>query len=242
MTVLGGLGLLAVPVLIIIGLISFLRKTGTAKKWFKISGGVFASAVLILIFFNESSSDPVEEASIEVKAEDVEEEASEVEEPTISNSEIADSFEEDIKLITEERLTLSKESHEFILENHSLFPAKTETDIEKVKNTVDSSITAKHLNKNAQPYFQKLATFQGTVISVEEFPAEVSETISVTHVMDNEGQSYQIFMYKGTGDILEEDTVRFWGAPMGLSSFENVSGGFTNVQFFLGSHIEKVVE
>ncbi|WP_157723861.1 hypothetical protein [Domibacillus aminovorans] len=45
---------------------------------------------------------------------------------------------------------------------------------------------------------------------------------------------------KGTGDILQEDLVRFLRLPVGASSFENVSGGTTNVQNFVGSHIEKV--
>lgn len=262
MTVLGGLGLFAVPVLLIIALIAFFRKTGTASKWFKVSGGVFVAAILILIFFSEDSGVPVEEASTstEVKADEVEEgneepateetakaekDAKEKEEKQKAEegySKLADSFINDLKLITEEQLALSDESYTFIVENHSIFPALNNSDIEQAKSLADSSITAKHLNKNAQPYFQKIATFQGTVISVEESPAEVSETVSLTHVMDNEGQSYQVFMYKGTGEILEEDSVRFWGTPVGASSFENVSGGFTNVQVFLGSHVEKSLE
>ncbi|TWT03607.1 hypothetical protein [Planomicrobium sp. CPCC 101079] len=257
MTVLAGLGLFAVPILLIIGIVAVIRKTGTAKKWFKISGGVFVAAVIILIFFSNdnSSNTPVEEASTEVKAEETEssdeqqanqeeaEKQAEVEaakaKENEENAKYANSFVNDIALINEDSLTLSDESYDFIVKNHSLFPALNEADIAKAKEMADSSITAKHLNKNAQPYFQNIATFQGTVVSVEEAPAEVSETISLTHVLDNNMQSYQVFMYKGTGEILEEDTVRFWGVPVGPSSFENVSGGATNVQVFLGSHIEK---
>ena len=258
MIVLGGLGLLAVPILLIIGLIAVFRKTGTAKKWFKISGGVFVVAFIIMIVFSGDSDKPVEEASTEVKADEVEKEEISAEEKAVDaeekkakeaekkkakenkeHSKYADSFVNDIGIMTEERLALSDESYDFIVKNYSLFPALNDADVEKAKSTADSSISSKHLNKNAQPYFQKVATFAGTVISVEEAPAEVSETISLTHVIDNDGQSYQVFMYKGTGEILEDDTVRFWGVPVGLSSFENVSGGTTNVQVFLGSHIEK---
>ena len=85
-----------------------------------------------------------------------------------------------------------------------------------------------------------MATFQGSVISIEEVPLDNGETIAVTHVLDDEWNSYQVLLYKSTGDILEEDTVRFWGVPVGSSSFENVSGGATNVQNFYGAHIEKV--
>lgn len=237
MTVLGGFGLLAVPILLFIGLISFFRKTGTAKRWFKISGGVFVAAVIILIFFSGDPDGTVEEASTEVKADSVRE-TEEIQEPKEEKTKLADSFITDLELITEDHLILSDESYNFIVENPLIFPALNDENITLAKSLADSSITAKHLNKNSQPYYQKIATFQGTVISVEEAPAEVSETISLTHVIDNEGQSYQVFMYKGTGEILQEDTVRFWGTPVGSSSFENISGGFTNVQVFLGSHME----
>ena len=65
-------------------------------------------------------------------------------------------------------------------------------------------------------------------------------TLSVTHILDDNMDSYQVFLYKTTGDILEDNVVRFWGVPVGSSSFENVSGGTTNVQNFFGSHIEKI--
>src|SRR5690606_33030187 len=97
-----------------------------------------------------------------------------------------DSFITDLELITEDHLILSDESYNFIVENPLIFPALNDENITLAKSLADSSITAKHLNKNSQPYYQKIATFQGTVISVEEAPAEVSETISLTHVIDNE--------------------------------------------------------
>lgn len=276
MTVLGILGIFAVPILLIVGLVAVFRKTGKAKKWFKISGGVFVAAIIILIFFGEESEPvtPLEESSTEVQAEEVEvstenkaqedeekkaeetakkeaeeakkeaeeaeKEAEEAEKESIQHSIFADSFINDIGLFTDDRLSLSDLSYDFIVKNHSIFPAFNDADIIIAKELADSSITAKHLNKNAQPYFEKIATFEGEVISVEEAPAEVSDTISLTHIMDDNMQSYQVFMYKGTGDVLEDDRVRFWGVPVGASSFENVSGGSTNVQVFLGSHIEKV--
>lgn len=152
----------------------------------------------------------------------------------------AEALKVDLKLLTEDQLELAQESYDFIVANHKLFPAKADEDIAQVKEKADSSITSKHLNKNVQPYYGKIATFQGNVISVEEEPLDNGETISVTHVYDDAGQSYEVIMYKSTGDIFEEDNVRFWGAPVGLYSFENVSGGSTNAQAFFGSHIEKV--
>lgn len=162
-------------------------------------------------------------------------------EPEVSDeTKYAEGLKEDLKLLTEDQLELSQESYDFIVANYKFFPAKSKEDIAQVEENADSSITAKHLNKNAQPYFKKIATFQGSVISVEENPLENGETVSVTHVYDDAGQSYEVIMYKSTGDILEDDMVRFWGVPVGQYSFENVSGGSTNAQVFFGSHIEKV--
>lgn len=162
-------------------------------------------------------------------------------EPEIPQEAInAEGFKADLKALTEDQLELSQESYDFIVANNSLFPAKTKETIAEVKKKVDSSINAKQLNKNPQPYFKKIASFQGSVVTIQETPLDNGETVSVFHVLDDNMNSYQVLMYKTTGDILEEDVVRFWGAPVGASSFENVSGGTTNVQNFFGSHVEKV--
>ncbi|MFC3885518.1 hypothetical protein ACFOU2_19395 [Bacillus songklensis] len=188
-----------------------------------------------------ASSDKSEEKVEEQTEETTSTQSEEAAKPEVNeNAKYAEMFKITLPAVTEKTLELSQESYDFIVSNHTLFPAKTDADINKAKQIADASITAKHLNKNAQPYFTKMATFQGTVVTVEEVPLDGGETVSVTHVIDNEMNSYQVIMYKGTGDILEDDTVRFWGAPVGPYSFENVSGGSTNVQVFFGSHMQKM--
>lgn len=137
-----------------------------------------------------------------------------------------------------EGLELQDVTYDFISQNSKLFPAFTPEDVKKAKDITDSSISSKHLNKNATPYLNKMATFSGTVISVEE-NTEGEDTTTLIHIMDDDYQSYQILMYKSSGDILEDDNIRFWGVPVGPASFDNVSGGTTNVQFFVGAHAEK---
>jgi hypothetical protein len=153
---------------------------------------------------------------------------------------IAAQFKANYPALTDNQVELDQSSIDFIKNNYTLFPAQTDADINKVKSMTDSSIDARLLNKNPSPYFQKIASYEGTVISVEEKQLDKTTTISLTHVMDDNEQSYQVLMYKSTGNILENDRVRFWGAPVGVSSFENVSGGSTNVIDFAGSQIEKV--
>ncbi len=150
----------------------------------------------------------------------------------------ANVLEDVLPAVTDGDVELQETSYEFISEHAELFPAKTEEDINQAKSLVDDSITIKHLNKNVAPYLEKVLSFQGTVIAVEE-ETEDDETISLTHVYDEEGNSYEVLMFKTTGDILEDDEVQFWGSPVGAHSFENISGGFTNSQIFFGSHLEK---
>ncbi|MDG0809280.1 hypothetical protein [Cohnella rhizosphaerae] len=133
-----------------------------------------------------------------------------------------------------------KKSYDFVVKNYKLFPAKTTEDIGAAKKMVDASISSKLINKNAAPYLDKMVSFSGVVISIEETQLDADNTLAIAHVLDEDEQSYQVMIYKSTGDILEDDSVQFWGVPIGASGFENVSGGYTNAIFVLGSHIEKI--
>ncbi len=53
------------------------------------------------------------------------------------------------------------------------------------------------------------------MVNVEETPFENREVVSALHVLDDNVNSYQILMYKTTGDIFQEDTVRCLGVPVG---------------------------
>lgn len=152
-------------------------------------------------------------------------------------TEKADYLKEILPTITENHIKLSDKSYDYIVKNYKWFPAKENSAISSVKKAEDSAITIKHLNKNATPYLNKIVSFTGTVVSVEESD---DSNLSLTHVMTDDGDSFQIIMFKSTKDILEDDRVQFWGEPLGASSFENVSGGTTNVQVIFGSHMQKL--
>ena len=212
------------------------------KKW-TITLAILISLGLAACGSDETDITTAEESGDSSANVDVEETAVEetvVESEIPEEAKFAELFKEQINILTDEKLELSQESYDYIVANHTLFPTNTDEAIAQAKEKTDSSISIKHLNKNAQPYFQTLTTFQGTVVSVEEVPLDNGVTLSVTHILDDNMDSYQVFLYKTTGDILEDDVVRFWGVPVGSSSFENVSGGTTNVQNFFGSHIEKI--
>ena len=79
---------------------------------------------------------------------------------------------------------------------------------------------------------------KGTVISIEE-TSQDGPTISNTDIIDTEGNIYSYISYKSSGDILDGDAVEFWGTPLGVYSFDNVSGGLTNPIAIFGDQIEK---
>jgi len=205
-------------------------------KWIFIALGiVFIGIIGLAMFSSEEETAATTEETTSIKKE----EATEVSQPD-QTSKYAEYMKLITPSITDKNLELSSTSYEFIKKNHKLFPAFKTAEINQAKQMEDASIGVKLLNKNVEPYLEKMLSFEGSVISIEETSVPDSDdTMSVVHVMDDEMNSYQVVLFKSSGDILEEDQVQFWGAPIGGSSFENVSGGTTNVQVFMGSHIEK---
>lgn len=154
-------------------------------------------------------------------------------------SENADWFKTALPAFTDNNLELQEVSYKFITENSNLLPALDVAEVNKAKELTDATINIKHLNKNATPHFEKFLSATGSVINVEEDVIESGQTVAIVHVMDDDFNSHIVIIMKSTGDILEDDTVQFWGVPVGPYSFENVSGGYTNSQVYFGSHIEK---
>ncbi|WP_394679052.1 hypothetical protein [uncultured Exiguobacterium sp.] len=209
-------------------------------KWLLMAAGLlFFLVIAVALLTTDDETSEKTSAQSETKEK---EPVKETEEETIDLTEKYAAFAKSfVPKWTDETLELSDTSYVYIHEHYTLFPAFEKADISKVKKMEDTSVSVKMLNKNVTPYYKKIVSFEGSVVSIEEMPLEESEdTVSLLHVIDDAGDSYQVLLFKGSGDILEEDEVRFWGAPLGPSSFENVSGGTTNVQVFMGSHVEKL--
>lgn len=152
-------------------------------------------------------------------------------------NETAESLKDYLPKITDNKLELSDESYAFITKHPKWFPATSEKSIAAMKKAEDSSITIQHLNKKTSPYYKKVLAFSGTVLEIEE---SESGDLTIVHVVTNAGDSFQYILFGSSGDILEDDNVRIWGIPLGKSSFNNVSGGTTNVQVIFGTMIEKI--
>lgn len=213
-------------------------------KWILISFGVLFIGIvgLGILTSDEDAPDAVkEEASAETENTSKTEPKDKAKPKQESSyTTYVDYLKSVVPRMTEDNLELSTKSYSFIEKNQKLFPAFKEEDINKAKQMTDSTINVKLLNKNVEPYLEKMLSFEGNVVTIEETSVPNSKDVmSLVHVIDDSGDSYQVLLFKTSGDILEEDRVQFWGAPIGPSYFENVSGGTTNVQVFAGSHIEK---
>jgi hypothetical protein len=261
------IGFLGMIVFAIMGIVSAFKKNGTAKKKFMYAGICFIAFIVGASNVPSGSTTaesntttanaPIEDkkptaedaakkkAEEEQKEKEAEEAKKKAEEEAkqkalANKSKYADMVRLMFSNITENKPELPRETYDFIVQNDKLLPAKTPGDIQKAKGIADKSISAKHLNKNASPYFNKMVTFAGKVINVEESKMDNGETFSLIHILDDNMQSYEILMLKSSGDLLQDDTARFWGVPAGPSAFSNVSGGTTNVQLFVGAHVEKI--
>ncbi len=141
-----------------------------------------------------------------------------------------------------EGLEIQESTRQFVVANYKLFPAGPEADIKAALSKVDDKIKYGHLEKNITPYLNKMVAVTGNVVNVEEAPSEGvgTGTVALVHVIDNDFNSFRMFIMKSTGDILKGDKVKIVGVPVGQESFANVSGGTTRSIFLLGSHINKV--
>lgn len=213
-------------------------------KWLLISFGVLFIGIIGLgiLTSDEDAPDAVkEEASAETEDTSKTEPQDKAESKEVSSNTIyVDYLKSFVPRMTEDNLELPAKSYSFIEKNQKLFPAFEEEDINKAKQMTDPTVNVKLLNKNVEPHLEKMLSFEGNVVTIEEMSVSDSKDVmSLVHVIDDAGDSYQVLLFKTSGDILEEDRVQFWGAPIGPSYFENISGGTTNVQVFAGSHIEK---
>ena len=182
----------------------------------------------------KENEEETEDVSVD---EESDEELDDEEESYDEETAVADYLTELVPEVTDDILEVSDESYNFIVNNPSLFPANSSKSVAKVKKIEDKSITIRHLNKSVAPYYSKVVSFTGSVVSVEESD---DGDLSLVHIISDNGDSFQMILFDTTGEILEEDYVHIWGIPLGASSFENVSGGTTNVQVIFGSMIEKL--
>ena len=53
------------------------------------------------------------------------------------------------------------------------------------------------------------------------------ETLTILQAYDDEGENYMVYYFGELPNVLDDDTVKIYGIPLGTTSFDNISGGTT---------------
>jgi hypothetical protein len=134
--------------------------------------------------------------------------------------------------------TLTPAARDFIDAHDDLFPCETEEAKAEAISLTDSGIEYKMITKSPNQFGEKLLSVNGlSVIQIFENPVS-GYTLTWILAADNEFNYYAIY-YLGSVDVFEDDAINVRGLPMGVSNFDNVSGGTTNIVVLAGSIVEK---
>lgn len=131
--------------------------------------------------------------------------------------------------------TLNEKSTKFLSEHGNLFPL-ADSDKNKIEdNLIDYSLEAKHIEKNASKYGDKLMSIPPTaVIQIQETALTETQYLSDLNVIDSNGHQYYILYIGELDDIFTDDIVDIIGLPIGYSQFDNTDGGQTLVTVLAG--------
>lgn len=136
-------------------------------------------------------------------------------------------------------LELNDTTLEFISAHENIFPVTTEEEKAEAMGLVDSSIEYKHLSKSTSNYLDKLIYFKmQEIIQTDEFTMW-GHTFTSIVTADQNYSNYHFIFYDGAIDIFDGDNITFVSLPVGSASYNNVSGGSTNVIVSIASIIIK---
>lgn len=208
--------------------------------------GIFVTALAISLLLPGCSSnstngtapttntDTQQEQQTDTSVENTTEEAID-----ITESDVLGDFYEYLGTISEDlAYTISPLAKDFINQNPALFPCKDKKNLEKY---IDSSLEYKMIAKNQNKYGDKLMYVSAAyVVNVAENNYEDGTSLTEIQAIDEDANMYYV-IYVGTlDDIYQEDAIEIYGSPIGMTSYENVSGGTTIPVVIAGSYIEKI--
>ncbi len=131
---------------------------------------------------------------------------------------------------------LSEKASAFIKAHEELFPAANP---DAALNYCDYELDYRQIVKKPESYGDKmLASVELYVVS--SYETDLSDTTCMTeiHAVDLEtDQSYYIF-YRGSLEVFEDDVISAVLLPLGVYTFDNISGGTTISLACAGSFIE----
>ena len=122
---------------------------------------------------------------------------------------------------------MSQKSIDFINEHEDLFPA---SGVDTLTPYINSEIG-----------YQVMVIDYAGVLQISEQDAG-DETLTILQTYDDEGENYMVYYFGELPNVLDDDTVKIYGIPLGTTSFDNISGGTTLAVVLGGCYVEKIQE
>ena len=138
---------------------------------------------------------------------------------------------------------ISANSLDFIDNHQDYFPAKASSpddldNIDGYEECINFDTTYAHLAKNISKYDNELIMTYGVVIDIQEIDVEDTDTtLSYIHIQDPDENSYILYYFVSTDDILEGSEVIAIGLPLAMVTFENMNATYTEAAVCAGSYI-----
>lgn len=148
------------------------------------------------------------------------------------------------------KYSFNNSAESFLKHHEDLFTGKADKYIDDT--LIDYNLEAKYVNKNIEKYGNNLMCISlAMVLSIEEetigndIPKELEEVVDFNEftyiqAVDEDGQNYIIWYLGSVDDVYEYSTIKIVGLPIGLTSFDNVSGGSTRAIVLAGVQIVSV--
>lgn len=134
---------------------------------------------------------------------------------------------------------MSQKSIDFINEHEDLFPA---SGVDALTPYISSEIGYKNISKSPDKYGDQVMVIDyAGVLQISEQDAG-DETLTILQAYDDEGENYMVYYFGELPNVLDDDTVKIYGIPLGTTSFDNISGGTTLAVVLGGCYVEKIQE
>lgn len=131
------------------------------------------------------------------------------------------------------KFALSEAIIEYIDANKDLFPVATE---ETIENEDIQEFLSKQFNKTRTQ--EQIGLVELELYAVQVFEDEfLSGKLTYLLAVDEDGNYYAVY-YLGSADVYNEDIFKTYAIPCTTSSFDNISGGITNVIVMAACYIE----
>ncbi|OUP53218.1 hypothetical protein B5F17_06505 [Butyricicoccus pullicaecorum] len=138
------------------------------------------------------------------------------------------------------KYTLTENAVAYLDAHPEYFPATTQETLSSIKNAVDNSITYPMLRKSIANNSSALIHIDNITVGEIVELNFIGHTLTCVFLLNSDDNFYQLVYDGALPDVLNQDVISVDALPIAVSSFDNVSGGVTNVIVVAGAYVQKV--